>query len=366
MKRTFSLSRNNFIIVIYLLLTINLWNCSEKKKALPVKSSNPVKEQPVQSDNPVIVQTRSFEDRFTKIKEINLSSKVVIGAIGAIDVFKKDNILVTDVISKKVFLFDNEGNLLKVLQPENCTPGFKLIPSFAMFNKKGDIYVINEIASGYIFNNNGDCIGAMDNFMHYPHVAFLNDGDIIAYSNKGDGNYLVLATKTGKQLQKFGIFPNSYKHIIEIVRGGGLVTDDKNFIYQANVIGPEIIVYKGNKFSGKIENYNVKFNSIGSDIKNPSDPLSMVNKFKELTINNTIIENLFLADSNLLLIQLYHEKKYSAQLVSTDGDKYLNKAIQLDSPFIFAKDGYAYDIIQPKPIKNRLPNPLIIVYKINF
>lgn len=360
-SKNFIINNSTYFIISFLLVGSLKCSTNDEKQTKITEEKTKVSE-----NKTVVLASENPNDFFKKVYEIELSNEAIIGTIGSLDVFKGNKILITDPISKKIFLFDSKGKYLKKLDAENCTPGFKLQPTYARFNKNGKIYAVNEFGTGYIFNEVGDCEGPMSNFFEVPHIGFLNSGEIIAYSNKGDGNYLKITDGKGKEIERFGTFPSKFKNTIERILGGGLVIDGKDFIYQINVHSPEIFVYYKRKFIKKITDYMKKYYVVDSDITNPHNPQELLNQYKRMSQEKTMITDLFLANENILLIQSYHNKKYSVQLLSTDGRKYFQNTIPLDVPFIYAKDGYAYKFVQPDPIGAKLPNPKIIVYKINF
>jgi len=367
LKIFYKIGENNLItyskyIIIFFVLVSFLGCSSGDKKHTKIN----VVESKIVPTKIVTLSTENPDLFFKKEYEIELSNKAIIGTIGYLDVFRKNKILITDPISKKIFLFDSKGAYLKELDTKNCTPGFKLQPIYSRFNKQGKIYAINEFGTGYVFNEIGECEGPLDNFFDVPHIGFLNSGEIIAYSNKGDGNYLKIYDAKGTEIEKFGVFPSKFKHTIERIMGGGLVVDGKDYIYQINVMSAEIFVYRDRKFVKKLSNHMKNYHVIDSDILNPHNPKEILDQYKKMSQEKTMITQLFLANENVLLIQSYRNKKYSAQLLSTNGEKYLQNTIKLDVPFIYAKDGYGYKFIQPEPIDGRLPNPKIIIYKINF
>ncbi|MBS3945662.1 MAG: hypothetical protein KGZ42_09215 [Melioribacter sp.] len=314
-----------------------------------------------------MVKDANFTTVFKKVMEIQLSNEVPIGSVGSFDC-NEHSILITDAVSKKVILYNYDGKFVKLLNPEECTPGFLLNPIYATFSRNENIYVINEFNTGYIFDPEGLCIGPMhSSFIRVPHICFLNSDEIVAYSNLGDGNYLKLMNKFGKEIEKFGDIPQTFKNIIERFRGGGLVSDKYGYIYRVDVLSPTIYQYKNKKIIKRIEKYPSNFKNIFKDIINPQNPADLIKQYKNISENNSIVTNLYIANEKLLLIQYYHNKKYSVQLISTDGNQFLSKPIDVDSPFIFAKKGRAFKIYQPIPdISGNLPNPKVIVYEINF
>lgn len=307
----------------------------------------------------------NFYKHAIKKETIKLDNRIIIGFVSTLDINEKGDLLITDRITNKVFLFSKKGNLIRELSPDSCTPGFHWRPFDAKFDKQGNILVLNSAPWGYRFNKNGKCVGGMDiTFLGAPHISFLNDGSLVGYYNMEDGNYLKLMDNLGKEKKRFGKFPDEFKRIIYRIEGGGLVTDDNDNIYQINVVSPEIFKYdKNGNFIKSFSKYPSYFNGFEKDFysTNPTENIKEMLKMKDKTLTSS----LFLIKSNLLLLQFDAGKFYGLQICDTEGN-YLNREeIILDKPVINAKFSKIYFVNQPEPNKNGdLPNPEIEVYEL--
>ena len=183
-----------------------------------------------------------FESYFDFYEEIKISSEILLGDISVLDCFNNKYFLVTDLIGNEVYLVNNKGDLMKKLDPEECHPGFRWRPLFSFFNQAGNIYVINSAPWGFRFGKIGECLGPMDKtFLATYSFAFANDSSIIGYYTGEDGNYLKKMNYNGKEISRFGIFPEEYKNFIHRFEAGGVVCDKDNNIYQVNLNSPKII-----------------------------------------------------------------------------------------------------------------------------
>ncbi len=305
----------------------------------------------------------TFDDCFKKVREITFSDDLIIGNISYFDVFKENKYVITDPVSRKVIYLDKKSSETKLLNPEICTPGFKLNADYARFDKNGKIYVMNNIGACYIFDSNGNCLHPLGNYYHFPHITFLNSGEIVGYSNMGDGNHLKLFNESGKEFLRFGEFPEESKKAIQTFLGGGLVADGNDVIYQMNFNNSDVFVYQNKKLIKTLDSHIKNFNGFKTDIKKYTDPKSNIKQYTEIIDNYSFIVDLFLSDENTLLILSITRRKFFVQFISTDGKKYLNNPIELKRLPVCAKNGFVYFVEQPEPIGDKLPNPKVIVYK---
>lgn len=308
----------------------------------------------------------NFYNNAKKLKTIKFDDSLVIGDITYLDTDINNNILVTDMLSKKVYLFNSDGGLIKTLSTEKCTPGFNWQPYKAMFDRKGNIVVLNSAPWGYRFNADGNCFGDMDiSFIAPAHLAFLENGSMVGYYNYGDGNHLKYMDNTGKEKFRFGKFPKDFERLIYRFEGGGLITDNNDNIYQVNVSSPLVTKYdkKGN-FIKEFMNKPSYLRIIEKDLSN-NDPVNALKEVPKLLENKTTTTALFLYENNKILVLLSHSKYFGIELYNTDGKYLLNKELILDKKILAAKNGYIYLLLQPPPDKQgNLPNPVVEVYKL--
>jgi hypothetical protein len=305
----------------------------------------------------------NFYKHAIKIETIKLDNRITIGEISTLDINEKGDLIVTDRIASKVYLFDKKGHLIRILSPDSCTPGFHWKPFNAKFDKHGNILILNSVPWGYRFMKDGRCFRSMDvTFLAPLHISFFRDGSLLGYYNLDDGNYLKLMNNLGQEKKRFGEFPNEYKRIIYRIEGGGLVADDNDNIYQVNVVSPEIFKYnKYGSFTKSFSKYPSYFKRIEKDFSN-NNPADNFKEMKNIMKDKTISSSLFLLKPNLLVVQFYTNKFYGIQICDTRGNYMNEEEIILDKPVINAKFGKIYFVHQPEPDQNGdLPNPEIEV-----
>lgn len=315
-------------------------------------------------------EKKIFTKYFKKIKEIQLDDKILLAVISNLDINEEGNLLVTDNVGKKVYLFDANGKVKKILSADTCHPGFNLNPIYAKFTKENEILLVNSGPWGFRFKKNGDCLGDVDQSFVAPlHVCFKNNGNMIGYYNYNEngGAYLEEMDPLGKPIKKFGEFPQDLSNIVSRLEGGGIVCDNNNNIYQLDVTSPTVKKYdsKG-KYVGKISRKPSYFRGINEDIKEYSgNPMELMKSVKNLFKKNTISYSLNMLDKDKILVQLLNNKKYGIEIFDLNGNFLFEDELIYDKPIAATSNGYLYIVSQPTVSKNGiLPNPIIEIYKL--
>lgn len=328
-----------------------------------------------------------FQKYFSKVNTVKLDEKVPISFILTLDTDKSGNLLVSE--KSGVFLFDKNGKLIKQLNSDECSPGIKWIFPRAIYMQNGEIYMMNSYPGGVRFKNNGSCIKKLDGMvLNTLLTSSFTDGSII---NANDINLAQYApfnvySKEGKTIAKFGKYitglDNALKQIPAGGSKGGLVVDGKDIVYHVPFYNAEIIKYdKSGKQLGKIfrkpDRYFLlrddmpKIDPAKIDLNDKKSMQRLEEQFNKYFVEYTFSKNLFLLDSELLLLQYTFREISSIQIFSTNGNYLLSKDILLDktsgnnrSELMMAKNGYLYFLITPDYKKNKdASNPYIEVYK---
>lgn len=304
---------------------------------------------------------------FKYVMDIEFSQDILIGEISSLDV-KDNNLLITDMIGSKVYLFDINGKLITELNAEDCIPGFHWRPMFAKYYEDG-ILVINSSPWGYRFSTDGDCKGSMDDEFIAPlDLCFLNNKKIVGYYNELDP-YLAILTSSGETETKFGKFDNEFKNFRHRFEGGGLISDENDNIYQLESYTWKIKKYdKTGKFIGTIGTKPSFFRQIERDLD--SNPVRVIRDFRKIVDGKTLVNSIFLLSKNIILIQYESSSSNNSmtfylQIISNTGKDLIQELIRVSSPVLFAKDNYIYLSEQPSMTNGILPNPKLKVYKIN-
>ena len=353
-----------FILVV---LTTFYFNCNNENSESYIK----IKRSSDRQIQPQKTKLKISDISFALIKEIKISSKILIGDISTLDNFNSQRLLITDRIGKKVFLVDDKGNLIKELDPEVCHPGFHWNPLYSFFNKNGAIYVINSNPWGFRFDKNGGCLGPMDlEFLATYSIDFKTDGTIIGYYAMGDGLYLKAMTPKGKEITRFGEFPSQFRNLIYRFEYGGIVIDRNDNIYQVNLNSTKITEYNKNyKKINEFEYVPSDFHKVTEDISN--NPQKVFSEIPQKTKGKSFSISIHLVSKNIIAVQYVpktFENKYGIMFYYTNGEKVIEKKIAFNKIILDSNEnGYLYTAKQPEANKSgNLPNPVIQIYKIIY
>jgi len=318
--------------------------------------------------------SKEFNNYFQFIKTVYLDDDVLIADISYLDVNDEGDLLVTDKMRRKVFLFSRNGKLMKELKYTKCNPGYKWKPEKAQFKQNGEIIILDP--RGLKFTAEGDCIGEMNASFLWPgQWAFLTNGNIVGYyAWPGIQPKLSVLDEEGKELLSFGKFSSEFRNLL--ARGieyAGLVIDKDDNIYQLNPFSLHLFKYDKN-FSLK-EEFALRLDNISKmdrDIRAGyfGGPNDLQREFNRVVMNKTRAWGCDLLDDETIIIYYLHTKEKNnvifIQLYSTNGKYLLEEDLKIDQKFAAAKNGYVYKVIQPEPDDHgNLPNPAIEIYKYN-
>ena len=173
----------------------------------------------------------AFERYFQFETTIPLSDEVLLSGIGSMDIGPNGNLLVTDMHSREVVLFAENGQMLKQLSTEPCHPGINWAPMMARFTPNGNILVILYGGPGFYFSGSGVCIERMDETFWPPRLLdFTSKGNLLGFYIYPPESYIATMNPSGQELTRFG---GSKKKIgiTTRIRAGGLLTDNQDFVY---------------------------------------------------------------------------------------------------------------------------------------
>ena len=106
----------------------------------------------------VSISTMAQPTELVEIKRVKIPEELFLGGFFEIDI-QDERILISDNSLNQVVLFT--GKEWKVLDPEECHPGFKFYPWKAEFGDNDEIFITNSGIWGFRFKKNGDCVGAV-------------------------------------------------------------------------------------------------------------------------------------------------------------------------------------------------------------
>ena len=308
----------------------------------------------------------NFNTYLEFVKEIMINDKEILGDISFIDTYG-DKIILCDKYGNNVYLINNKGKILKKLNPDESHPGIIWRPYIAYFTKKGEILVGNGNAPwGFFFDKEGKGIGIPHHtFSGVFWYAFTNNDQIIAYNANSYGLYLCLSDNRGKEIKKFGVFPERFNNLIQHRMGGGVVTDKDDNIYQLNVSGYEITKYdKNGKYIKTLKCKPDRYIPPQRDYRKTDNVLAMQQDMLRMEHFTNAIR-LYLLDKDILAVEYFDGKVLELTLCDLEGNRLNNKPITYEKyGSLFAKDGFLYFTCQgKKDSKGNIANPSIMMYK---
>lgn len=116
--------------------------------------------------------------QFDLIDEIELPNEIELRQVEFVDVNQEGDLLLTDVSSGMVILYTAETQTFRVLDPEECHPGYVFSPQRAHFVKDG-VWVFNHQPQVFKFQYNGECVGPIDQKIEAPDFFAEVNSDVL-------------------------------------------------------------------------------------------------------------------------------------------------------------------------------------------
>lgn len=255
----------------------------------------------------VSISAMAQPTELVEIKRVKIPEELFLGGFFEIDI-QNERILISDNSLNQVVLFT--GKEWKVLDPEDCHPGFKFYPWKAEFGDHDEIFITNSGIWGFRFKKNGDCVGAVKEKSIMPEqfdygkdiVGFSKDFikyDIRSWDKKGEEKGIAFSVENE--------FPNAEYRF----KGGGIFETD-NIIYFTKVFEP--VIYSFNRKTKKLvsKEFNSDlFNPISTDISKDFDASNLPKEIGKIMKNNSVIYNAYQLNKNsgVVLFNQYVDKK---------------------------------------------------------
>jgi len=322
--------------------------------------------------NLILFQVK-FEDIFKKVDLIQLSSDVVVGSISDLVVTKEGNFIISDPIGNSVLIFDRHGKFLKRIGNVGSGPGEYRSPNRLAIDKHGNIYVedrgnrrINIYSPAGEFKNSFK--------LQRAPVVSLNvdeEGRVYTYCPAGIGKdefVIYVYSRDGELINRFGLLPEFMWDFPFVISGGGMVIDEKGFVYQVHPV--EYVI---NKYSrdGKLIK---RFKGNSSFYKAPylPDLKTIQTEYQRWLDSWTPVSGLYLLEGKhiIALLNLGMDKNGSKKLCmdifNLDGEIII-KDIEILMPKNYSvigacKDGFYFLEQIPPDEKGNLPNPRVVKY----
>ncbi len=315
---------------------------------------------------------RRFEDLFVFTRRIEFHSVDLIGEITRVEINRKGDFLVFDQVSKKVWLFDHDGNLIRELGLEESQPGVKWFPLGAWFAQDDRILVqVNGTQNLFLFDPAGKFLKAIP--VHWPpeYTDFaLTATRIYGYSTQGEEPAIKVMDYDGNILFEGGVFPKKFKNYILRTSSGGLVIDPRGNIYQFNAPEPEIYKFSPDLKLLKIFKRNPPYyKRLDRDLpdfnSNPDEFMRIAGKALQEK-SSTFFVHLFL--DRFLLIQylnMWEKKQIYLDICDLDGEYLTDHAINYRIHKVATFKNFVYDTYQPQETEaGEVPNPYLREYRL--
>jgi hypothetical protein len=309
-----------------------------------------------------------FASLCTYIRAVHLDSTVSIAWVSDLDVNQRGEFLVTDQVGKSLFTFSAAGKLLRRWKPDSCHPGFVFFPLACRYNRRGEVYIINNASPlGYRFSVHGECLGPLDRWLpRSEYVCFSPSHELIFYNWSDVAlNPIVLCDSEGRTKTTCGDRPEQFLGYIYRLGGGGVVSDDSGNIYLANVAEPRIYKYDRTcRPRGSFSQPPSYYKALPPLPRGLGLQPGSHATIAKTSAGKTLVSRLFLVTKKSLLLTYDNQDgTFGYQIFDLDGRCRSPESVLDRYDIILAKDGMVYTVSQPAPRQDgTLPNPTIGVY----
>ena len=242
-----------------------------------------------------------------EVKRIAIPEEIFLGEILEIDI-QDERILISDNSLNQVVLFT--GKDWKILDPEECHPGYRSYPLKAKFGDHDEVFITNSGIWGFRFKKNGDCIGSVKEKSITPEQ-FDYGNDIVGFSKDFKKYDIRSWNKNGEEKRLVFSVENEFPNAEYRIEGGGIFKTD-NAIYFTKVFEP--ILYSFNRRTEKIVSREFNsdlFNPLSADISKDLNISTLSKEFGKIMKNNSVINNMYQLNENfgIVLFNQHIDKK---------------------------------------------------------
>ncbi len=302
---------------------------------------------------------------FYLYREIKLDDKIIIGSVNSISISKDGSVIaVVDGMGNSVYLFNGNGDFIKKLNSEECSPGSKMQPKMVIFNSSDELYITSSTSQIFRFTKYGKCLGPSSVYLSdIRGIGFTKNNSMVLYCCPNNQVKLVVVDNKDKISKQFGEFPDEFKNILYRHVTGGVIVDKNDLIYNVIPVSNRIFVYSSN---GKyLKNIDIKtdyYKQIERDL--PRDPSLYLSELPKVFGGKTITNNIFLFNDNEIIVEYFYKRKYYLEFVFINGKHVNSTNIISDKPLLTAtQDQLVYYSQADADEKGNLPNPCILIYK---
>ncbi len=317
-------------------------------------------------------------EHFRFVKAITLSDPesvssepLLIAQIKSLDVAADGRMLIVDMLGQQAFLFGPDGNLLSVLDPSVCHPGFEVRPVHAKFIGNQSIFLSNASPWGYRFTSEGGCLGSVDpDYIMVVNANALDtdaQGDLISFNRHLDKSVVRRMDASGKLLQEYTLPASDYPNATYGIGTGGLVADKTHHFY-AGPVEPNILkLTPDGAVVDRIAHRTSWFRDVSQDMPDRSNNLAArMQASGRLWASSTVVTELFELTDQLLMIQYTNADRGRGYQIFTKEGQFIAQELGIQVSFKHGAGGLVYRVVQPDlDDRGELPNPYIEVYQFN-
>tara|TARA_R110001599_G_scaffold1889_4_gene9836 strand:- start:286678 stop:287661 length:984 start_codon:yes stop_codon:yes gene_type:complete len=304
----------------------------------------------------VSISAMAQPTELVEIKRVMIPEELFLGGFFEIDI-QDERILISDNSLIQVVLFT--GKEWKILDPEECHPGFKFYPWKAEFGDHDEIFITNSGIWGFRFKKNGDCVGAVQEKSIMPEQ-FDYGKDIVGFSKDFIKYDIRTWDKKGEEKGVAFSVENEFPNAEYRFKGGGIFEAD-NIIYFTKAFEP--VIYSFNRKTKKLvsKGFNSDiFNPISADISKDFDASKLPKEIGKIIKNNSVIYNAYQLNKNsgvVLFNQHVDKKSVTFGLIFNLSDLSVKKTLVFETlpdfisndEFVFIErenDGYEDEVIE--------------------
>ncbi len=296
-----------------------------------------------------------------------MAEDLLIAEIKTLDIDSGGRLLVVDLLGEQAFLFGSDGDLLSVLDPSLCHPGFEFRPVNAIFLDDQSIFLVNAGPWGYRFTAEGECLGNVHSDFSLAPVGFLDtdsQGNLVGLYRMPTMSIIRYMTPEGKIVREIELPASKFPNANDRIAMGGIVAD-KTHTFYAGALEPHVLKVAGD---GTIESTFAHrtswFKDVSRDLPGfqPSNPSALFQAVGRLYATSTLTSEIFELNDQSIMMQ-YSGPDSQGYQIFTKGGVLVAEELGIDYRFKQAMDGLLYRVIQPDADNSGLPNPFIEVYQ---
>ena len=318
-------------------------------------------------------------EHFQVVRAITLSDldsvqqePLLIAQIRSLDVGANGQMLIVDMLGQQAFLFGPGGNLLSVLDPSVCHPGFEVRPVHAKFLADQSIFLSNAGPWGYRFTPEGGCKGSVDpDYTLSSHADFLQadpEGGLVGMYRFPDRQIVRYMDASGKTLREITLPASDYPNVTSRSAMGGIVTNGTHLFY-AGVAEPNILkLTRDGTVVSRIAHRTSWFRDVSQDLPgvDRNNLAALIQANGRLRATSTLTSNLFDLTDHLIMVQYINADRGDGYQVFTKEGQFIAQELDIRVSFKHGAGGLVYRVVQQDvDDQGELPNPYIEVYQFN-